>query len=290
MLTVTLLEGIISVNGTADIPSSNRTMSDVNNYISLLCEPRLWTGNTFISLDQKQDKVTINNFSGTGEQLPRDHWRGTTNNSLDLVTYTSRILNEIFTGELYPISDGGWLDLFSFITVLGSKHGTDDFFKDSKALAAAVSTTYSHVFSALISRNLHGNETEESSTILLETLPKGPGAASRPTVSVSPLANMATVARPPLYVAMGILIMYCLAVFVVWPRRKRRMPLDISYAANAMTMVYDSALLDTIKHRVKRGDFSVLHDMQFAVGSYIGMTGKPRLGIDMKERVTVIGG
>jgi hypothetical protein len=280
---------IMSVNGTTDLSSSNRTMSSVTNYVSLLCEPQIWIGNTFISLVRKQNEVTLKDVRGIGTQLPADKWRGTTNDSLDLVTSMSGILNETFTGELYPTSDESWLDLFSVITVLGSKHGTDVLFEDPNALGAAVSATYSHVFSALISRNLQGNETDESSTILLEVLPKGFDADPRPTVSVSPLANMATVARSPLKFATYVLIMYCIAVLFVWPSRKRRMPLDISYPANAMTMVYDSALLDIIRHSREKRDFKVLHDMRFAVGSYTGVTGKTRLGIDVKDRVKVIG-
>ncbi|KAF2475652.1 uncharacterized protein BDR25DRAFT_339701 [Lindgomyces ingoldianus] len=280
---------IMSINGTLDPHSQDLTFLSDTRYISLVCRPVIYKGNTAMSVVRNGNgEVWINEFvSSIKEVAANSTWMADTDPSLDLITYSSRLLNDTFAGELYPATDEAWFDYFSIITVMGSIGGTDMLFNNATAMANAVSDTYSRVFSALISQNIASNETGEGSTVLLQAIPTS--ATKPPLIPVSPFADMATVALVPLYFATGILGFYCSAIIFIWPRRKRRMPLDISYPANAMTLVYDSSLLDIIRNCRETSGFKALHKLQFSIGRYQGMSGEMRIGIDLKERVTEIG-
>ncbi|ORY09512.1 hypothetical protein BCR34DRAFT_369731 [Clohesyomyces aquaticus] len=281
---------ILGLKGTLDsqLPHNNSFASIAQN-MSLLCRPAMYTSNKAISvIKDSNNEVWINKYNGAYAELPAGKWKGEKDSSLDFVTFSSRLLNDTFAGELYPATDDGWYDYFSVLTVLGSRDNKDRFFTNATAVASAASYTYSRVISSLISQNLISSGKGENATVLLQPIPEHSKTA--PLVNVSPLANMATVARVPLYFATGILCIYCSAIICIWPRRKRRMPLDISYPANAMTMVYDSHLMEIIRTCGETKDFKALHKLEFAIGHYQGMSGQPRIGIDLKSRVTEIKG
>ncbi|KAF2107027.1 hypothetical protein BDV96DRAFT_637807 [Lophiotrema nucula] len=279
---------ITSVNGTVDRTKSGQSILDrITQNISVVCEPLIYNGSGTLSVTRKSGAVWTDEYDLTLETVPNDHWKGAADSSLTFSSFAAKLLNDTFAGTLYSTTDEGWYDYFSIISVLASNGGTDIFLTNATTLMSSASSTYSKVFAALISQNLQRNETKEDSTILLESLTTRDNS-TRPFIFVKPFAQMATVALPPLYWATAILVIYCLGIFCIWPRRHRRMPLDISYPANAMTLVYDSYLLELVKNSGRTSDFQELHDMQFAIGHYQGRSGEARIGIDVREIVQEI--
>ncbi|KAF2803382.1 uncharacterized protein BDZ99DRAFT_503391 [Mytilinidion resinicola] len=270
---------IFGVEGTL----ADWSIVNISKAVSLLCTPRFYndTVELHVSTDLDSGGVLLvaEDAPITSEELPRNYWHSPSDPSTDFVSYVSKLFNNTFGNELQVLSNYQYLDYFSMMTVFNQTRSTLALF-DPETMITAASETYAAAFALLAGLDLDG----DGSTFLLEPTPH----ANPPIVIAHKLGTLAVVSMVPLYFGVGILCLYGISIFLVWPGWKRRTRLDVLYPANVMTMIYDSELVEMVANCGEKSGFHSLENEQFALGVVRGKSGKMRVGIDVQRNVVPV--
>jgi hypothetical protein len=191
-----------------------------------------------------------------------------------LITYISEYINKTFAEEPMAISANMYLDYLSSITA-------DGLF-DLEELAYGVDQTFNSISLEIAAFDQSGAGT--GSALLLQSVVN---ASVAPRVLSYRRIQSAQVQTVPFWVGLAVLVLLRISITLMFPTLRRRTPLDVSYTANVLSMIYDSSLMGIVAKDDNAG-FESLKYVRFAIGIFTGLSGKQRLGIDVADKVRAV--
>lgn len=268
------LSGSISVK--------DQTFSANSSFTSLLCTPTFSLATVELDITSSgataKPLISLNKVVHS-ELLPTSYWQSSTGKTF--ASYVSEFINGTLAGTLQSISSTTYLDLLSTMTAFNLTSSSNDLF-NPELLAKGASNTFAAIFATMA--GLDQSDTTPPSTFLLEPVPD---PSTAPTIPARPHKQVATLQKFPLYMGFAIICIFCVSILVIWPSHARRTPLDVSYPANVLALIYDSSLMDMIGDRYggSGGGIERLANKKFKLGIFVGVSGKMRLGIDVADKV-----
>jgi hypothetical protein len=254
---------------------TGQTFAHGSKSVSLLCTPNFWHEDLSILYSLGEREVRMR-----GETIPivNDRWRGSESNKL-FTTWISELVNTTLAGNLQIITNTAYLDITSVITALTLNGKTSALFNYTH-LADAASTTFESIFAVIAQRDQSGGG--QQSLFLEET------GSNPPSLNIWPRGEVAVFQKWPLGIGLVIMGVFCLSILLVWPRRKWRLPKNVQYPANVVSMIYDSSIMELVDQGPNsNGRFPDLEQKRFKLGVYRGLSGRLRMGIEVEEKVDV---
>ena len=257
------------------ISAADHTFADLSpspNHVSLLCTPRFYFDKVSlhmeVSSDSKLPTLSIVEPPTQHQELPFDRWK---NGNRTFASYASELINETLAGSLQVISYTTYLDVVSSIAALNLTSSTDGLFN-----ADALKSSASDTFGALIAAIVSIDQTDPSaSTSPVRTLLS---PVTTPTlIPANEQFQVAHVQVVPTWVGLIALCIFVASLSCAFFNKVRRTPNDTKYAANVLSLVYDSGLMYLVEQYPD--NIEEIAAQRFALGAFTGMSGKRRLGI-----------
>lgn len=164
--------------------------------------------------------------------LAHDHWRGSESNK-PFTTWTSELFNTTFAGDLQTVTDTAYLDIATIMTAIQFNGVTSALFNYT-LVADAASWTFANLFAAIAK----GVDKYNQSPILEKT------GNNPPSLDMWPKGQVAEYRKWPLWTGIVVMILFCVSVPILSPQRKWRMPKNVQYPANVVSIIYDSSLIE----------------------------------------------
>ena len=245
--------------------------------VSMLCVPHFYLDATSY-LDYGGGGARELRYLHNSTPVPKDRWKGS-ESELNFTEWISRFINRTMAGELLVVTSTAFLDFTSVVTALNVDGVTISLF-DTKKLSSAASSTFETIFASTAQ---HWQD-DRASTLFLQ-----PSNGTVP-LEMYPRGEVAVFQKFPLYIGLGIMMIFCISIPLIYPWGARgrvwRTPRNVSYPANVVSMIYDSSIMTMVDRGSEPdGKYPELEGKRFKLGAFIGLSGKPRIGIEVEEKV-----
>jgi len=250
----------------------------ITSSTSIICTPATYRGTTQVEVSSDSgDNIWIDSLKlQSSERVSPGEIRSDEDSSLDLQAYFAQHLNSsVLVQDALQITTSYSVDYLSFMAAANMSN-TVQSLQNPSELAIAASNVYSLLFSLFAAYNTSA----DGSTSLLKSI--DPNSPDSPTVLGVGFETRAIASRLPLLAATGIIAVYCISIPFLHPGNKRRLPVDLSYIANNISLVYDSYLIDLVRNSGEKDEeFRSLHNRMFSLGVYKGQSGEMRMGVEV---------
>ena len=215
----------------------------------------------------------------TSQQLSTSEW--IMQNGSDTVgfqSYFSDLLNSSsLVSDPKVVIPSLSMNSLSIMTALNMS-GTTSSFSNATEFGAAASNVFSMIFALYASQNVSA----DGSTFLLE---KGPSNQSMIVEGLA-LEERYRPSKAPLLTATGILFLYLVSILVVYPSKRWRTAMDMSYPANVVSLFCESSLAKSAFEAQDEAAWKAkVRDAQLKFGVYTNISGQRVVGIDFAKKV-----